>query len=1239
MAFTKKTFWNLVTIAVVLTTIVTAVSIEAATLTQANDYPGSLQTGQAANHHLVFTTPGGVAEGETMTVEFASAFDTSSIIEDDVDIADDGTDLTTASDCSGTEQASVAIAADTLTITICSGDGGAIAAGSEVAVEIGTNAAASGIGSNRITNPATAGTYFVSIAGTFGDSGSIVLPIGNDDSLSVSATVTTGAGGGGGGGEPPPPADTTPPIISNVVVSDITTTSATVNWNTNESADGKVDYGLTTGYEIGTKTDITFSYTHAIELTGLSEGTEYHFQIRSQDISANQATAGDYTFTTLDETAPVISNIQVVDITQSSARVTWETNEPADSTVNYGLDAAYGDTLTESTLVSEHSLILTGLAHSTLYHFQVQSTDASTNEATSVDQTFSTLANPAPANVSGLVATPGDAQNTLTWTNPPDTDLAGIKVIVCSNEPPASHYDSDCTEVYSGLGESFVHSGLTNGQTYYYGVFAYDEISQYASGALANATPVAPVDVPPGNVGNLQITPGNGQNELTWTNPPDADLAGLRLLVCPNAYPVDHLDENCDELFNEKRSAYIHTGLINGQAYYYGLYPYDLAGQFASGALGLGIPSAPEEELPPESIAGYCGDGICSDFESPETCPADCGQPELPPEGPMCGDAICQEGEDSQSCPDDCPADLPDFALLRDNLELFVATGALELVPDNSGTVQILSGRPISVQLLRRSLNKSVDRVWLSLNQETFLMAPNFREEAGNADLQISAFGDDAYVALIISPDEPGTYPVTITLLYDDNSSQSVSLNFDVQGSGYLFSWLEGTSKSLAGTVTLFQAQDGLVAWDGSPYGQFNPVETGSDGTFAWYVPNGSYLVRADASGYASVQTAVSAGNHIVNPAIQMSAILPEELPPEALEEQEEIVPSPIQEILPESVQEVVEAVVEEVSQTLEAVRAVPGVTQAAEVSLPVLAFSAAASGLILGISFNFLPFLQYLFTAPILFFGRRRRRGFGVIYNSISKVPVDLAIVRLYQLPAPAAISGQGHLLRSRVTDKGGRYFFLVQPGRYYLTVTKNGFVFPSDYLKGARTDADFLDVYHGEVIEVTEKDAVIAANVPVDPSQAKAYAKPSKIVWKTRLRVIQHIIAVSGLIASVIFAIIRPSIAALVMIAIQALVYLLVQRLAAPKKPQSWGIVYDSATRKPLSKVIARIFEPKYNKLLETRVTDNQGRFSFLLGPSEYYAVFEKPGYVKTEIRPIDYSTNKEPAEFAQEVKLRRA
>ena len=72
----------------------------------------------AANHTIQFTVASAVHEGDTITLTFDSGFDTSTIVEDDVDITDDGVDLTTAADCTGTEKASAAMSSDVLTLSL-----------------------------------------------------------------------------------------------------------------------------------------------------------------------------------------------------------------------------------------------------------------------------------------------------------------------------------------------------------------------------------------------------------------------------------------------------------------------------------------------------------------------------------------------------------------------------------------------------------------------------------------------------------------------------------------------------------------------------------------------------------------------------------------------------------------------------------------------------------------------------------------------------------------------------------------------------------------------------------------------------------------------------------------------------------------------------------------------------------------------------------------------------------------
>ncbi|OQY26283.1 MAG: hypothetical protein B6244_14065, partial [Candidatus Cloacimonetes bacterium 4572_55] len=75
-----------------------------------------------------------------------------------------------------------------------------------------------------------------------------------------------------------PTSDVTPPVISNVQVSGITTTAATVGFDTDELATSTVTYGLTTAYG-DSETSQTVATSHAISLTGLQSGTTYHYQV------------------------------------------------------------------------------------------------------------------------------------------------------------------------------------------------------------------------------------------------------------------------------------------------------------------------------------------------------------------------------------------------------------------------------------------------------------------------------------------------------------------------------------------------------------------------------------------------------------------------------------------------------------------------------------------------------------------------------------------------------------------------------------------------------------------------------------------------------------------------------------------------------------------------------------------------------------------------------------------------
>jgi hypothetical protein len=56
----------------------------------------------------------------------------------------------------------------------------------------------------------------------------------------------------------------------------------------------------------------------------------------------------------------------------------------------------------------------------------------------------------------------------------------------------------------------------------------------------------------------------------------------------------------------------------------------------------------------PDGPSTGCGDGVCSEGETCETCVSDCGA--CPPVPPTCGNGACEAGETCQSCASDCGA-------------------------------------------------------------------------------------------------------------------------------------------------------------------------------------------------------------------------------------------------------------------------------------------------------------------------------------------------------------------------------------------------------------------------------------------------------------------------------------------------------------------------------------------------------------------------------------------------------
>lgn len=112
-----------------------------------------------------------------------------------------------------------------------------------------------------------------------------------------------------------------------------------------------------------------------VELTTeVIKGIEYAFF---------DASAGDYVATYgVDETAPVITDVLAVPEADGTAVITWTTDEPSDSRVDYGLASGVLTLNSGSAAaVTAHSVTVSGLLPLTAYYYRVSSADEATNRA------------------------------------------------------------------------------------------------------------------------------------------------------------------------------------------------------------------------------------------------------------------------------------------------------------------------------------------------------------------------------------------------------------------------------------------------------------------------------------------------------------------------------------------------------------------------------------------------------------------------------------------------------------------------------------------------------------------------------------------------------------------------------------------------------------------------------------------------------------------------------------------
>jgi hypothetical protein len=280
-------------------------------------------------------------------------------------------------------------------------------------------------------------------------------------------------------------------------------------------------------------------------------------------------------------------------------------------------------------------------------------------------------------------------------------------------------------------------------------------------------------------------------------------------------------------------------------------------------------------------------------------------------------------------------------------------------------------------------------------------------------------------------------------------------------------------------------------------------------------------------------------------------------------------------------------------------------IAQAASTPLNVAAISVVLMSIFLPEILN-LPFLSVIDKLYVWILSLagvfKRRKNWGTVYDSESGEPLSLAKVTIYDL--------NKNPIKTILTDDKGRYGFLVDPGKYYLTVKKTDYTFPSKIIH--------MD-YHYTPIEVKE-NGLVGVNIPVDPNLHKLIGNMNIIAKITRvLDWIKIPLLILGTILALIFFIHNPTTVNTLLVVIYAVIWGL--ELHIIFRPHAAGSVIESTTNKPVESSVIRIYDEKTGHLVATKITDTHGHYYCLVNPGDYHIKATKENFERSEIEDVNF------------------
>ncbi len=324
---------------------------------------------------------------------------------------------------------------------------------------------------------------------------------------------------------------------------------------------------------IGTNTSTT-GFTD----TGLANGTTYYYMVSA--ISA--VGAGANSSAAMVNTWSVPGQVTGLVAAGGNQQVSLSWNEPypggtAITQYNiYRSNTGPGPYMFVGSNTTLRGYVDVNLANGTNYYYKVSAVNvmgAGTNSSFAIATTWNV-----PGQVTGLVATGGYQQVSLSWSAPANGGTAITRYNVYRSDTVSGSY------VFVGINTTvrgYVDTNRANGTQYFYMVSAANIVGAGANSSAVSATTWQV----PSQVTVFSVTPGNGSVRLTWSAPYNGGTS-------ISGYRVYWSDDNVtfSQIVLSVVATYLHSGLTNGQVYYHKVAAVNIVGE---GTCSIGLEATP----------------------------------------------------------------------------------------------------------------------------------------------------------------------------------------------------------------------------------------------------------------------------------------------------------------------------------------------------------------------------------------------------------------------------------------------------------------------------------------------------------------------------------------------------------------------------------------------------------------------------------------------------------------------